>query len=48
MVQWTFLEALIFGIVATVVSISVMLLIHWFEHGGKKNEDMGRSEDSDK
>ena len=48
MVLWTFIEALIFGIVATVTSISAMFLIHWFEHGGKKNEDVGRSKDSNK
>ena len=48
MVQWTFIEALIFGIVATIVSISAMILIHWFEHGGKKNANMGRPKDSDK
>lgn len=40
MVQWTFLEALLFGIIATVVSLSVMILITHLERKGKgKDKD---------
>ena len=47
MVQWTLLEALVFGIVATVVSISFMLLITHIDNKGKKDEDVGKSRHSD-
>jgi len=38
MAQWTFLEALIFGIVATVVSLSVMILITHLERKDKDKD----------
>jgi len=38
MVQWTFLEAVIFGIVATVVSLSVMILITHLERKDKDKD----------
>ena len=39
MVTWTLMEAIIFGAVATVVSISFMLLITHIDNKGKKDED---------
>tara|TARA_Y100001937_G_scaffold70103_1_gene95518 strand:- start:831 stop:947 length:117 start_codon:yes stop_codon:yes gene_type:complete len=38
MAQWTFLEAVIFGIVATVVSLSVMILITHLERKDKDKD----------
>ena len=45
MVQWTLLEALVFGVVATVLSLSFMLLITYLDNKGKKNENVGQSRD---
>ena len=47
MVTWTLIEAIIFGAVATVVSLSFMLLITHIDNKGKKDEDVGKSRHSD-
>jgi hypothetical protein len=39
MVQWTLLEALVFGVVATVVSVSFMLLITHLERKSKEKDE---------
>tara|TARA_B100000424_G_C22793376_1_gene425972 strand:- start:8 stop:154 length:147 start_codon:yes stop_codon:yes gene_type:complete len=43
MVKWTLIEALIFGTVATVLSLSFMLLITYLDNKGKKDENVGQS-----
>jgi predicted Kef-type K+ transport protein len=48
MVQWTLLQALMFGLVASVSSIAFMLVITYLDNKGKTNENVGQSRNRNK